>query len=86
VNACLILEGGDWRPREARSWEVASVIWDNRYVPPIDGIYPTVRGSRRRRLAAFGIGPSQQLAGCPFSSVFSAGSIVALAFGLVAAR
>lgn len=37
-------------------------------------------------LAAFGVGPLHQLAGWPFSTVFSAGSIVALAFALVAAR
>ncbi len=37
-------------------------------------------------LAAFGVGPLHQLARWPFSSVFSAGSIVALVFALVAAR
>jgi fucose permease len=37
-------------------------------------------------LAAFGVGPLHQLAGWPFSSVFSAGSVVALAFMLAAAR
>jgi choline dehydrogenase-like flavoprotein len=30
----LILERGDWLPREARNWDVASVFADNRYVSP----------------------------------------------------
>jgi choline dehydrogenase-like flavoprotein len=30
----LILERGDWLPREARNWSVADVFGDNRYVSP----------------------------------------------------
>src|ERR1700748_2730770 len=30
----LILERGDWLPREARNWSVADVFQDNRYVSP----------------------------------------------------
>lgn len=37
-------------------------------------------------LAAFGVGPLHQLAGWPLSSVFSAGSLVAFALALMAAR
>jgi len=37
-------------------------------------------------IAAFGVGPLRQLAGWSFSTVFAAGSIVALAFALVATR
>lgn len=37
-------------------------------------------------LAAFGVGPLHQLVGSSFSSMFSGGSIVALAFMLMAAR
>ena len=30
----LILERGDWLPREAKNWSVESVFQDNRYISP----------------------------------------------------
>jgi choline dehydrogenase-like flavoprotein len=30
----LVLERGDWLPREARNWSVADVFQDNRYISP----------------------------------------------------
>ncbi|MGH7226505.1 MAG: dehydrogenase, partial [Gemmataceae bacterium] len=40
----LILERGDWLPREARNWDVASVFDDNRYVSAERWYLPDGRG------------------------------------------
>jgi choline dehydrogenase-like flavoprotein len=40
----LILERGEWLPREARNWDVASVFGDNRYVSPERWYLPNGQG------------------------------------------
>src|ERR1700678_3996311 len=40
----LILERGDWLPREARNWSVADVFGANRYVSPETWYLPDGRG------------------------------------------
>jgi len=54
----LLLERGDWLPREPQNWSTADVFIDNRYISPTPGTTPRASRSSRRSTTSSAAPPS----------------------------
>ena len=54
----LLLERGDWLPREPQNWSAADVFIDNRYISPTRGTTPRARRSSPRSTTSWAAPPS----------------------------